>query len=242
MNQVSRRHSSTPVSLLGWIPRPTRTGAWVGVVLVLAALGLAGCAVPALAGMMARSAQESGTRTVEADYTGLEGKSYAVVVSADRSIEASYPGVVAMLTQKINDRLHDSAGAIGWIASEDLLTYLYNNPRWIARPRSELAADLGVDRLVVVDLQEFHLYDPGNQYLWDGVAQGRVAVVEADSPVPDSFAYDTTVTVRFPDKSGSGPLEMPQALVSSALIKRFVDRASWTFFKHEEPYIRNPNY
>jgi hypothetical protein len=242
MHQVSPRHSSTPVTPHGSTLTPRRSPALAAALLVLAALGLSGCAAAALAGMMAQSAQETGTRTVEAEYTGLVGKSYAVVVSADRSIEASYPGVVAMLTQKINERLRDSAGATGWIATEDLLGYLYNNPRWVARPRSELAAELGVDRLIVVDLQEFHLYDPGNQYLWDGVAQGRVAVVEADSPVPDSYAYDTMVTVRFPDKSGSGPLEMPQALVSSSLILRFAVRASWTFYKHDEPYIRNPNY
>lgn len=240
MHQAAARQNNTSSAL------PARAIGGVGLLVVLgitlAALGLSGCQAVALAGMMAQSAQESGTRTVEAEYTGLVGKSYAVVVIADRSIEASYPGAVAMLTQRINERLHDSAGASGWIASADLLAYLYNNPRWVARPRSELASELGVDRLVVVDLQEFHLHDPGNQYLWEGIAQGRVAVVESDSPVPDSYAYDTTVTVHFPDKSGSGPLEIPQALVSSALIKRFVDRTSWLFFKHEEPYIRNPNY
>lgn len=214
--------------------------------LAVAALGAAllsgGCFIGALAGGMAQSYQENSTRTVEAEYTGLVGKSYAVVVVADRSIEAMYPGVVATLTGRMNERLRDNAGAQGWIDSTELLAYLYNNPRWVARPRSELAADLGVDRLVVMDLQEFRLHDVGNQYLWDGVAQGTMAVVESDSPVPDSYAFDVGVTVRFPDKSGTGPLEYTDAVVSSSLIKRLVDRATWLFYKHEEPYIRNPNY
>lgn len=214
----------------------------LSVALLGGALLSSGCFIAPLAGGMAQAYQENSTRTVQPEYTGLAGKSYAVVVVADRSIEATYPGVVATLTGRINERLHDHSGATGWIDSADLLSYLYNNPRWVARPRSELAADLGVDRLVVLDLQEFRLHDPGNQYLWDGVAQGRVAVVESDSPVPDSYAFDAGVTVRFPDKSGSGPLEHPQAVVSGALIKRLVDRAAWLFYKHEEPFNRNPNY
>lgn len=213
-----------------------------GVMLCWACLAAGGCAFGALVGGMAQSYQESSTEPVEAAYKGLESKSYAVGVVVDRSIEAMYPGIGVELTQRINERLHAESGATGWIPTTDLVRYLTNNPRWTARPRSELAAELGVDRLVIVELSEFHLNDPGNQYLWAGVAQGRVEVVERDALAGDLPAFDRLVTVRFPDKSGYGPMEMSATLVSSTLVKRFVDRTTWNFYKHEEPMIRNPNY
>ena len=65
-------------------------------------------------------------------------------------------------------------------------------------------------------------------------------MIETDGFDPDEFAYEQDITMRFPDGSGFGPGDMDRSLVSSVLVSRFVDRATWLFYEHEEPYY--PEY
>lgn len=223
------------------VPR-FRDARFVGaVVLSSLPLVLGGCAIGALFGGMAQSYNETASHTVEAEYTGLQGKSYAVIVAADRSIEADFPGLVAELTTRIDARLRASAGSLGHVPATQVLSYIYNTPGWPARSREELAKDLGgPDRLVYLDLTEFRLNDPGNAYLWNGAAVGNVGVFEMDGPLPEDYAYEKTVAIRFPDKEGFGPTDFSREQVVSVLLKRFVDRASWLFYDHEEKIM--PDY
>jgi hypothetical protein len=206
--------------------------------IVLGAGTLAGCAAVGVAAVAAKGIEESRPKKVLAEYEGLLEKSYAVVVSADRSIQAQYPALVAELTIRINDRLWSNSGAAAGIPSQELLSYLYQHPEWVAQPFSDLARTLSVERLIIVDLNEFRLNDPGNQYLWDGMAAGTVSVIEADSSVPDEFVYQKALAIKFPDITGVDQTQYTSQQVASVLIARFVNRASWPFFDHqEEPMI-----
>lgn len=205
------------------------------------ALTPAGCnIVGGLVGGMAESYKRSSTKTVEAEHTGLEGKSFAVVVTADRMIQADHPEVVAKLTIDIADQLAREAGASGYVPGMSVLQYQYNNPRWVTMPLGELAKALDVQRLVFVDLQEYRLNDPGNPYIWQGVAAALVGVVHADAALPDEFLFQKQLRVKYPDKGGMGPSDLPRAAVNTTLVKRLVDRASWLMYAHEEPYY--PDY
>lgn len=203
----------------------------------LVAGGLAlgsGCQLLGFAAAGIQEVKENRPRQVEARYKGLEGRSFAVVVAADRLVKAEYPGVVEEMTARITERLELHSGASGRIPADKLLGVLYTNPRWVAMPRGELAKMLGVDRLVMIELLEFRLNEPGNQYLWDGVASGMVTVIETESAMPDEPVFEESVRVAYPDKSGFGQADMPGDTVASVLMKRFVDRASWLFYSHEE--------
>lgn len=217
-------------------PTTRRTGRLAAslMMLTIGLLFVPGCFVAALVGGMAESARESGSTTYPAEYTGIEGKSYAVVVSADRLIEADHPGISARLTQLIDSRLHANAGASHHIPPQRLLSFLYANPQWQALPRGELGEMLGVDRLVLIELIEYRLHEPGNRYTWAGVASGFVQVYEIDSGLPDDPMYEHAVAVGFPDRSGLLAEEIPETVVTSELSRRFGERAAWLFYAHEE--------
>lgn len=221
---IDRRWAFAARAVLG-----AGVAAWAGV--------LGGCE---LLGFLAYNYEETTPKKIEAQYEGLKGKSYAVYMVADRGIDANYPGLVPLMNAQINDRLYQESGATGWIPSQDLLAEIYNHPRWNAMPRSDLAKQLGVDRLIVIELQEFRLNDTGNQYVWDGRAAGLVSVLEADSPTPEIYAFERPVDVKFPDKPGYSPADMSGDAVLGALRKRFVDRAAWMFYAHEE--MKNQGY
>lgn len=229
MIRSSRRHSSH---------RTLRCSA----LCVAAALALSaqGCWIPALVGVMAESYRHTSTRKVPAEYLGVQGKSFAVVVSADRVLLTEHANLVPYFIANVSERLRQFAGASGYVPPGTMMEYLTNNPRWSAIPYGEICEELEVDRLIVVEITEFRLHEPGNRYLWEGLAQAQVGVVEADGYSPDDFAFRRTLTVRFPDKKGYTPNDMDQRLVDSALRLRLVDRVSWLFYEHDEPY--EPDY
>jgi len=200
---------------------------------VVGVLVLPGCE---LAGVVASGMEETGSHKVFSEYEGLADKTYAVVVDADRSIQASWPSMVADVTARIDAALADGTNAAGHVPARDVVLFLQTNPRWTTMTRKDLAQALGgVDRIILIELFEFRVNEPGNRYVWDGVAGGSVAVLETDGPFPEEYAYHRPMSVRFPDKQGYGPDDFGASLVSSALVKRFAQRCAWLFIDHEEP-------
>lgn len=211
------------------------TAATIGAAATLATL--TACFVPAAIGGMAESYQRTGSTTYPAQYDGLVGKSFAVVTSSSRMIEAEHPGLSARITQRVNDRLIQNANPGYAIPSRDLLMVLYNTPQWTAMTRADVAGMLGVDRLVVIEIIEYRIQEPGNQYTWDGAISGIVSVFEADSAIPDDPMFEKAIRISFPDSPGFTSTDIPEAAVTTELSNRFVNRAAWLFYEHEEPNV-----
>jgi hypothetical protein len=174
----------------------------------IAALPLQGCAVAGFGGAMIESYRRNSTKPIEGEYHGLKGKNWAVVVAADRAIQGEHPDLVVYLTAKTTERLvrhqdvvgkEEAIGAAGYVKAEDVLKYQYEHPGWIAMPKGDLAKALGVERLIWIEIVEYRLNEPGNQYLWSGLAAGNVDIFEADGEAPDEAAFSKTLRVGFPD-------------------------------------------
>lgn len=236
MSTIDRKH----------VRRRTRLGssllmaAWCGV----AAVSMNGCVVGTLIGGMAESYRQQSTKTVKAETDVLQGKSFAVLVSCDRSIEEAAPGLSAMLVARISERLADpanDAGTVGVVPPAMIVQFMYDNPGWRAKTTEDLSKALGgVQRIVFVEVTEFRTTEPGNQYLYDGVCAGTIAIAEADSKLSDYYTFERSVLVKFPDERGRRPEEIPETAVRTELVRRFVDRTTWPFYTHEEPYY--PKY
>lgn len=194
-----------------------------------------GCTIFGFGAMAIEEYRKTRSHTEEAAYTGLTDKNFAVLVSADRMIQANYPEIVPQVAVAMSSRLAENVNAAGYVPGSAMLTYQYNHPSWPSRSYGEIAEELGVERLVVVDIQEFRLNDPGNAYIWDGVAAATVAVVEADGPFPDDIAHEHFVHVTFPDSGGYGPEDFSRIQMLSVLKSRFIDRATWPFYDAEVP-------
>lgn len=203
------------------------------------ALTLPGCFIAPIVDSYKRTS----THEIKAEYTKLEDKTFAVIVSSGRGIESENPGVTDAILLRITQRLVlPEVGASGAIPPADVIQTLYNRPAWQSMNYEDIAKHLldGVERLVVIEMDEFRLTEPGNKYEWSGVAAGRVMVVEIDGIDPNAVVYEKFVSVRFPDKQGYTPDILKSKDVASVLLARFVDRASWLFYNHQEPYY--PEY
>lgn len=197
----------------------------------------AGCGIGALVGGMASSAERQGSKTVKAKYSGLEGKSFAVIVAADRGIQADHTEIVSLVTREVTRRLVEHCGASGVVPAEEVLKFQYQRPGWVAMPVSALAKELEVQRLVYIDLRDYALTEPGNPYLWAGSAVAAVNVLEADGALGNDFAFRELVRVKFPDQEGLSEAQIPRQTLELELSRRLINRASWIFFDHEEPNV-----
>ena len=186
---------------------------------------------------MAESHRRTGSTTYDAEYSRIEGKSFAVVCSASRVIEAEHPGITARINQRVNDRLIQNANPSYAIPSNDLLTVLYNTPQWPAMTREDIANMLGVERLIVIEIVEYTLNEPGNQYVWAGAVAGVVSVYESDSALPNDPIFERAISITFPDSTGYMRDDIPEAAVTAELSNRFINRAAWLFYEHEEANI-----
>jgi len=196
-----------------------------------------GCALGQLVGGMAESARRAGSHEVSAKYSGLSDKTFAVIVAADRSIQADFPSLVSVTTREVTKLLSENTGAKGVLPADEVLKFQSQHPNWVAMPFDKLASELAVDRLVYIEVQEFALHDPGNIYVYNGVAAGQVHVIEADSQSSAEFAFNEPVRVKFPDVTGMGTNDMGRRDVLGELARRFIARSAWMFYHHEEPNV-----
>ncbi|MEQ9616881.1 MAG: hypothetical protein RLN60_02480 [Phycisphaerales bacterium] len=215
--------------------RPRHRGVSVALGLVALAV-LSGCQLVGLVGVMARTFEETGSSVIAEEYDGLRGNSFAVIVSADRFIMGTSPRLQTNVCYKCTQILAntETTGASGFVPPQLVLEFQLTTPTWNSWTYDQLREEFGVDRLIVVDISEFRLNEPGNRYIWDGVAVARVGVVEKGSALPDDFAFSKDIRVAYPDNQGYTPSDLPASHVNGMLEKRLVDRITWLFFEHEE--------
>ncbi|HVZ94339.1 MAG TPA: hypothetical protein VG797_07505 [Phycisphaerales bacterium] len=204
---------------------------------------MAGCWIPLAIGGMVESYKKDSTHSVEGEYTGLRGKTYAILVMTDRIILGNFPTIIGRFAAQATDRLtseNAKIGATGAVPAAWVMEFQLANPAWTSWTYDRIMDELGVERLVVIDITEYRLQEPGNSYLWDGVTSARVGVVEKEASIPGEFDFKKDVRVAFPNKKGIGPQDMSREVVQGQLDRRLLDRVTWLFYEHQEPYY--PEY
>ena len=217
----------------------TVRAALLAMLALLAVPTMQGCAIAQLVGGMAESYQATGSRTVYAEYEGLRDESYAIYVVAPRSIIGEYAGIDLALTDRITTLLRANneglVEAASFIPSDVVNRERYANPRMSTWPFSQVAEHFGVSRLIVVDISEMRLNEPGNRHVWSGVLAARVMVLEYQKGMAEDFAFTKDIAVRFPDNAGFTPADISAATIRAALVQRMSDRVAWLFYEHSEP-------
>jgi hypothetical protein len=196
-------------------------------------LALGGCIAGAV-GAIGQQIERGKKLDVPAAYDGLEGKTCAVIVNADYATLVEHPAVVKNITANVPARIAQYVKDATVLPPATVLSWQYRTPQWRAMPYGDIAKELGVERLVFIDLYEYRLNPTGNSYLWDGVAGGHIGVVEADSLAPDEFVFTSNVVSKFPDKEGVGRESARREDIELGLLTLFIQRSSWLFYRHIE--------
>ncbi|NBB84012.1 MAG: hypothetical protein GVY28_11480, partial [Alphaproteobacteria bacterium] len=138
----------------------------------------AGCEILGFAAHVAGGG-EAPPIEVTAEYEGLAERTVAVLVNADLPVLYQFPQAPLEITAAVNARLADGVAGIEMVKARDVVEYQQRNIYWNTTTPAELMANLGVDRLVMIDLIEFRTHEPGNTMVYRGVISARVKVFEA---------------------------------------------------------------
>ena len=213
--------------------RITTTSRAAAAVLLVGMLASAGCIAGAV-GAIGQQIERGKKLEVPAAYDGLEGRTCAVIVNADYATLVEHPDVVGNITANVSVRIRQYVKEASVLPPGEVLQWQYRTPQWRTMPHGEIARELGVDRLVYIDLYEYRLNPLGNSYLWDGAAGANIGVIEADGLAPDEFVYTTSIVARFPNKEGIGRESARREDIQRGLLTLFVQKTSWLFYRHIE--------
>jgi len=202
--------------------------------LATAVLAGGGCFVANLAGAIGNEIERNKKIEVLAEYEGLENRTVAVVVHADAATLYEFPSVAQTVASNVAFRLQTNVRGISILPPASVATWQYQTPAWSTLPYGQIADELNVDRVVLIDLYEYRLNPPGNMYLWEGVAAANVGVIERNGLDPDSFAMTFDVRERFPKKEGIGRESATAGDIQTGLLTKFVQRCAYLFYDHIE--------
>ncbi len=201
---------------------------------VLAGGAGAGCNIVGIAGPIAKAIDDAGTTVFPAQYTGLEGKTFAVMVEADAVMRVNSPRIVNVVTNGVTRQLSQNVIHAGFVPGPRVLEFQFSTPRSQMWEPLRIADELTVDRLVKIELVEYRLNEPGNATIWEGRAIARVEVYEAELEGNEPV-YTQEVRVAFPDGTGFSRQEIPGRAVEANLQQRLIDRISWLMYEVELP-------
>ena len=173
------------------------------------------------------------TYKVQAQYQGLEGQTAAVLVAADEYLLFTQPQVPQILTRAVSRELAAHVDNIRVVNPQRMAAFQQRNPYWSTTPYTRLIEELDVDRLVIVDLAEYRLHEPGNKHVWRGVITASVSVAEAEQSDPDQLAFSTQVRALFPEDRKLGLVNVDREQIELGTLKLFSLKVGRIFYDHE---------
>ncbi len=193
------------------------------------------CAIGKLIGGMAQNYEYTKLVEVHPAYTDLENKKVAVIVDVDLVTLYEHPDVAVTIGANVARRLSTNVPGIRVVPPSLVSQWQFRTPQWNTLPYGEIAQKLNVDRIVHIDVHDFRLHPPGNQWLWDGLCGANIGIIERDGYDPDSYVDTFDVTVAFPDMPGVTRENATAQGVQMGLLTLFTRQTSWLFFTHLEP-------
>ena len=203
----------------------------------LAIGALASCQVFGIASAIGQNIEREKKIEVLAKYAGLDNKRVAILVKADMGTVYEHPTAVPNISFNLAQRLQENIPGIKVMDPRVSMNFQHQTPNWSAQPLGQVAEELDVDRLVIIDLYEYRLTTPGNRYLWEGVEAGNIGVAERDGIDPDQTVDQWNVSAQFPLDAGVTRESMPLSSVQTGLLATFIRNSAWVFYDHiEEKY------
>lgn len=200
-----------------------------------AAALLAGCEIFPLVGGMAQNFEYQKLIEVHPQYAGLENHKTAVLVSTDYAVLYEHSDIPLTISANVSNTIATKVPGATIVSPAVVLEWQFRTPSWQALTYSEMATVLKAERLVIVDIQEFRLNPPGNQWLWEGACSAQIHVVEAGGIDPDSFADSFGIEVEYPGISGVSREQATSSAIKTGVLAQFCQKTSWLFYQHLEP-------
>ncbi|HIB00883.1 MAG TPA: hypothetical protein EYO31_03090 [Phycisphaerales bacterium] len=205
------------------------------VVTLIASLVIGGCSVFAFIGAGKQAMEDQMLIEKPAEFS-LEGKSVAVVIDTDLSVHYEHPGISNVIAEGIAGRIAMYTDGVSVLHPRVVAQWQFETPQWSAMPTTDIARALNVDVVIFIDLHNYSLTPPGNQWLWDGYCSASIGIIEATSYEEDGFVDMYEIQASFPRKiKYLTREESDEATIERGLLAEFIKQTSWLFYLHTEP-------
>jgi len=194
-----------------------------------------GCAIGFLGAGLAQNFEYQKLIEVLPRYEGLEHRTVAVIVDADLATLYEYPTLCDTVAAGVTKKLGDKISGIRLLSQRYIRNWQFATPQWNALPYGDIARQLNVDRVVLIDIQEFRLHPRGNRWMWDGECVAMVGIIERDNIEPDELAENFQVTARFPKLKELDRQGASEEAIKTGLYVEFIKRVAWLFYPHLQP-------
>lgn len=196
---------------------------------------LCSCAVGYIAAGMQQNFEYQKLVEVLAQYNGLEHQTVAVIVDADLATLYEHPMMCDTVAEGLSKRLSDRVSGIRILPQAIVRNWKFSTPQWNALPYGDIPKQLNVDRVVLIDIQDFRLHPKGNRWMWDGQCVAMVGIIERDSIEPDELADIYQVSARFPKLKELDRESATEQAIRTGLYVEFIKHVGWLFYPHLQP-------
>lgn len=203
-------------------------------ILLWLTLLMSGCNIIAWLGQAGR--EDEKIIDVPAEYTDLQNQRVAVMVSADEYTLFRFPRSTFRVAEVVSRAIQTNVEGAEVTLPKEVDAFQRKNPYWITSRPGRLIDQLGVGRLVVIDLNEYRTNEAGNAEVWRGTIDATVSVYEADGDDPDNRTFEKQVRVEYPEDSHFGMINSTadEAKIEAATLKLFAIRGAGLFFDHQD--------
>ena len=170
---------------------------------------------------------------VQAEYLGLADQRIAIMVAADSHMQYQYPEARDSVCRAFTARIARNVSGVTTTIPDEISQFQEDNPYWINMRYGELAKQLDVDMIVIVDLIEYQTHEPGNAHIWQGLITGNIGVIDAHSVDPDNFVFQNTVTAKFPEESTVGIIDSDDDTIQLGMVTLFSRSGAGLFYDHQ---------
>ena len=195
----------------------------------------AGCSIIGFLGAGKQAMEDQMLIEKPAEYS-LEGYTVAVVIDTDLAVHYEHPGISTLIATAVAGRIAKNVKDVRVIRPDSVARWQFETPQWSAMPSTEIAKSLGAHRVIYIDLQQYTLTPPGNQWLWEGRCSALIGIIEAESYEHDGFADTYEIIAGFPRRPAVLTREEAnEGTIEQGLLNEFIKQTAWLFYFHEEP-------
>ncbi len=180
-------------------------------------------------------APEGPGETVEAEFTGLENHSVAVVVYADPGVQYEYPFCRLTVATAAGSELRNRIKGIRLIEPVKVIKYQDQNTYWESMPKTQLAKALGADYVLYVTLVEYTTREPGSLDLLRGRITAQCSIYQADLAERDSAVWrGKDIAILYPPNGpAGGSVGQDDTAIRVPTERLFAEELARKFYKHK---------
>ena len=177
--------------------------------------------------------QQSPTVPVASQYTGLAGKSVAIVIYTQQATIDEFSGAREEISNFLVRQFQLHAPSVRLLAPADVIKWQNNTLNWYGMPERDIGKHFSVDRVLYVEVLDYASRRSSGYADLQGHLKATCKVIEVDSESPRA-AWTGRVDVSWPADRPLDPTQTNENLVRQHTLEVFSDRLVKYFYDHDE--------